>query len=90
MRLPVWRHHHWWIERFQRFGCYSCEECLVEVGEGAHAGLLGPLGEVVVEQPRRRDVPGVLEDLAAVVAAGRRRGWPRRCSALTSSASLGC
>jgi hypothetical protein len=65
------------------------EECLVEVGEGVHAGLLGPLGEVVVEQPRRRDVPGVLEDLAAVVAAGRRRGWPRRCSALTSSASLG-
>src|SRR5215207_11593809 len=22
MRLPVWGHHHRWIERFQRLGCY--------------------------------------------------------------------
>jgi hypothetical protein len=44
------------------------EERLVEVGQGVHPGLLGPLGEVVVvEQPGGRDAPGVLEDLAAVV-----------------------
>jgi MFS family permease len=44
------------------------EERPVEVGEGPHAGFLGPLGKVVVvEQPRRRDAPGVLEELAAVV-----------------------
>jgi hypothetical protein len=36
MRLPVWGYHHWWIERFQRFGCYSC------IGDGpVVAGMRG-------------------------------------------------
>src|SRR5215203_1102285 len=42
MRLPVWGHHHWWIERFQRFGCYSC------VRENA------PVVAVLLRQANRR------------------------------------
>jgi hypothetical protein len=43
------------------------QERLVEIGEGLHAGLLGPFGEVVVvEEPRRRDPPRVLEEVAGV------------------------
>jgi hypothetical protein len=38
------------------------EELPVEVGQGVPKNLLGPLGNVVVEQPRRRDAPGVLEN----------------------------
>jgi len=28
MRLPVWGHHHRWIERFQWFGCYRGDEAI--------------------------------------------------------------
>jgi hypothetical protein len=43
------------------------EERLVAVGQGVHQGLGGPPGEVVVEQPRGREVPGELDDLAGVI-----------------------
>jgi hypothetical protein len=43
------------------------EERLVAVGQGVHQGLGGPPGEVLVEQPRGREVPGMLDDLAGVV-----------------------
>jgi hypothetical protein len=43
------------------------EERLVALGQGVHQGRWGPPGEVVVEQPRGQEVPGRLDDLAAVV-----------------------
>jgi hypothetical protein len=70
------------------------EERLVEVGEGVHPDLLGPGGEVVVvEQPRGRDLAGVLEELApverdqvAVAGADRGRSAQRAAGLLVDEA----
>ncbi len=72
----------------------ACEEGLVEVGEGLHADPLGPFDEVVVvEQPRGRDLPRVLEELAPVdgnqvARAGGDRGRPGGAERTARSARM--
>src|SRR5215203_2937056 len=65
MRLPVWGHHHWWIERFQRFGCYSC------VGERPSRGGPAQAGESALQ------VAAGTNDGMGSRHAGDEAGWVR-------------
>jgi hypothetical protein len=55
MRLPVWGHHHCWIERVQRFGCYNVRVLPCQRGgdrrRAAHPRRPGLTCEFGVEPP---------------------------------------